>query len=120
MINLSLPYPPTVNHYYRHVGYKTLISEAGREYRKTIAKLVLTADRSKLPLAGDLEMTIEVYPPDKRRRDLDNILKSLFDALEKARVYNNDSQIAKLHVIRCNVVTNGLVQVKIETVKEEA
>lgn len=38
MITLELPWAPTANTYYRRVGNKTLISRAGREYRKQIGK----------------------------------------------------------------------------------
>jgi hypothetical protein len=31
-MKLTLPYPPSVNHYYRRVGPRTLISREGREY----------------------------------------------------------------------------------------
>ena len=47
-----------------------------------------------------LSVLINAYPPDRRKRDLDNILKSLLDALQHARVYPDDSQIDRLTIIR--------------------
>ena len=38
-------------------------------------------------------MSVDAYPPDKRRRDLDNIQKSLWDALQHGGAYRDDSQI---------------------------
>lgn len=58
-----------------------------------------------------LAVTINVYPPDKRKRDLDNILKGLIDALQYARVFQDDSQIDMLTVIRRDVVKNGSVAI---------
>lgn len=35
MLILEIPYPPSVNHYYRRVGNRMLISREWREYRAT-------------------------------------------------------------------------------------
>ena len=40
-----------------------------------------------------LRVQVECFPPDKRRRDLDNLGKSLMDSLQHAKVYADDSQI---------------------------
>ena len=47
-----------------------------------------------------LRVEIEAFPPDKRRRDLDNIFKVLLDSLQHAEVYVDDSQIDYLCVQR--------------------
>ena len=43
-------------------------------------------------------MNIQLFPPDRRRRDIDNVLKPLLDALEHGKAYIDDSQIKKLGV----------------------
>ena len=107
-----LPYPPSLNHYYRRVGPRTLISREGRTYRRKVADIV--ASRCEEPLAGPLELHAEVYPPDRRRRDLDNTLKSLQDALEKGGAYHDDSQIQRLVVEKRQPVKGGAMIVRIE------
>ena len=59
-----------------------------------------------------LIVTIEAYPPDKRKRDLDNILKSLLDALQHAGMYPDDSQIDVLSIAR-KTTFKGIVRVTI-------
>jgi len=72
------------------------------------------------PMAGSLTVWIDVYPPDRRRRDLDNIIKSLLDALEHGDAYHDDSQIDSLFVQRQRVVPKGKVRVILEVPNNEA
>ena len=88
---IELPWPPSVNHYYRRVGHRTLISREGRKYRSEV--IAILRDLHLRPLNGELAMTVDAYPPDKRRRDLDNIQKGLWDALQHGGAYRDDSQI---------------------------
>ncbi len=93
---IELPWPPSVNHYYRRVAHRTLISREGRRYRDEVCAIL--GDLHLRPFDSELAMTVDAHPPDKRRRDLDNILKSLLDALQHAGAYHDDSQIKKLAV----------------------
>lgn len=104
MIELELPWPPSVNHYWRHVRGATLISREGRTYRMLVLAAWLQAGRPRVD--GRLALTILAHAPDRRRRDLDNIAKAPLDALAKAGVYADDSQIDRL------VITRGGVDVE--------
>lgn len=94
----ALPYPPSINHYYRRVGRRTLISREGREYRRAICGLL--AGGGSPPITGRIALAMDAFPPDRRRRDLDNIQKSVLDALEHGGVYENDSHYAELRIMR--------------------
>lgn len=52
------------------------------------------------PLGGRLAVRLDAYPPDRRKRDLDNIGKAFLDALIHGGVYRDDSQIDRLEIIR--------------------
>jgi len=71
---IELPYPPSVNNYYRHFRGMAFISTAGRNFRKAV-EVILTEKNTK-PARGKLFVEIDIYPPDRRRRDIDNILKA--------------------------------------------
>jgi crossover junction endodeoxyribonuclease RusA len=115
---LELPYPPSVNHYYRHVGSRVLISREGRRYRELIVTR-LKAERSAT-FTGPVELEIELYPPDRRRRDLDNALKCLLDAFTHGGLYEDDSLIAKLTVIKREPVPpGGLAFIRIQPWNED-
>lgn len=51
------------------------------------------------PLTGDIEVSITLYFGTKRRVDIDNFNKLSLDALTGI-VYEDDSQIARLHIAR--------------------
>ncbi len=99
MVKIELPWPPSVNHYWRRNGARYFVSSEGKKFRDTVYHLCHKF-RNTFGNKTRLEILIEAYPPDKRRRDLDNILKSLLDSLQFAGVYEDDSQIDRIHIIR--------------------
>jgi len=115
MIELELPFPPSINHYYRRVGPRTLISREGRRFRKKVCATL--AFIGVKPMIGQLHMEIELYPPDRRRRDIDNSQKALLDALQHGGLYADDSQIVKLNTEKRGVVPGGRTIVRLEEVQ---
>jgi Holliday junction resolvase RusA-like endonuclease len=111
-VELDLPYPPTVNHLWKRYRNRTVLSREGREYRRAI-RLAL-ACRSVTPQHGPLAVSIDVNPPDRRRRDLDNLHKALLDALGRGGAYFDDSQIDRLTITRCGIVRGGRVRVRVK------
>lgn len=109
-MEFDLPWPPSVNRYYRHVGPRVLISREGRKYRMMVVSRLGGSPK----LAGKLKLSGDFYPPDARRRDLDNLLKCLFDALVHAGVMEDDSQIKRIEVeMQDPVPTGGLVHIEL-------
>ena len=90
-IQITLPWPPSVNHYYRKVGRRMLISRRGRMYRQAVCAIARQFEIK--PFGCELKITIDAYPPDRRRRDGDNLLKAIFDSLQHGGIYKDDSQI---------------------------
>jgi Holliday junction resolvase RusA-like endonuclease len=111
MLEFRLPYPPSINHYWRRVGPRTLISREGRRFRERV--LAILATRRVEPLVGLLAVEVEIYPPDNRRRDIDNIQKALLDALQHGGAYLDDSQIVRLAIEKRAPVENGTTIVRI-------
>ncbi len=113
-LELTLPYPPTANTYWRHVGAKTLLSAKGRAYKVNVyARLMPLRLR---PITGRLWMEVDVYPPDNRRRDIDNLQKALWDSM-KGLVYLDDSQVDDFRVVRREVVRGGKVVVRVREIE---
>ena len=110
----ELPYPPSVNHYWRRVGARTLISREGRVFRGDVCALLDGNGPRKPPAGGRIALCMDAFPPDRRRRDLDNIQKPVLDALEHAGIYEDDSQIDLLITRRGPQAAGGQVYVRIE------
>lgn len=111
MTEIELPYPPSINNYYATFRGRRILSKAGRIYKKTIKDLCLINKIKKC--SGDIKVKIFAIPPDKRRRDLDNICKALLDALQSAGVYDDDSQIRVLFLRRGFAEPPGKVVVSV-------
>lgn len=118
-IALQLPWPPSVNQYWRNNRGTTILSKRGREYKKDVEGCVLCLPWSQInrcPLKQRLQVHLTAYPPDRRKRDIDNLLKGVLDSLEKAGVYENDEQIDDLHIVRGDVEKYGRILVVIEEI----
>ena len=114
MIEITLPWPPTVNTYWRNFNGRMLISKKGREYRQAVADQVLI-QRGARHYQGKIKMTIEAWRPDERKRDLDNLLKAPLDALTHAGVYLDDHLIVHLSIFWAED-KGGKLKVKIEEI----
>ena len=112
----TLPWPPTVNTYWRHRVIGKLatvyISQEGQAYRKAVNLCLMEHGVKTYALEGDLRVEIEVFAPDRRKRDIDNLLKSLLDSLTHAQVWKDDNQIADLRIYR-NKQIAGIVKVRV-------
>lgn len=107
---IKLAWPPSVNHYWQSHGKIRYIGKSGLAFRAHVKSIVGVTE----PLEGDLSVTIEVMMPDKRKRDLDNLLKAPLDALAHAGVYLDDSQIQDLRIVKMGVVKPGSLNIHIK------
>jgi crossover junction endodeoxyribonuclease RusA len=110
MLELELPYPPSVNHYWRMWRGRMVISREGRTFRESVCALLADGGGPrKPPSGGRIALCMDAFPPDRRRRDLDNIQKPMLDALEHAGVYDDDGLIDLLVTRRREPCPGGRV-----------
>jgi crossover junction endodeoxyribonuclease RusA len=94
VITLSLPYPPTTNNLYanwakgrhRTPKYEAWLKEAGWS---------LAAQHPGC-IDGGYHLFITAERPDRRARDIDNLIKPVSDLLKKQGVITDDSQAASV------------------------
>ena len=99
-ITLTLPWPPSVNYYWRHVPFgskiRTILTREARKY-KTDVEAIVMAKNAAAGLSNPLAVDLVLFPPDNKKRDIDNYSKGLFDALTEAGVWKDDSLVKELH-----------------------
>jgi crossover junction endodeoxyribonuclease RusA len=102
-MKLVLPFPPSVNTYWRAPNKgplkgRHLISEKGRAYQSAACAAIIEQLRC-LPKPSSHQLRWRSsLPPDARRRDIDNYNKALFDALTHAGIWEDDSQVQRMLV----------------------
>jgi crossover junction endodeoxyribonuclease RusA len=114
-LTLQLPWPPSVNNYYGRGNGRVYLKPHVRAFRDEVAWACNGLERFGKRY---VHLTIETHQKDNRTRDKDNILKGLFDALQYARVIDNDKQI-KGHIVvpgENDPDKRGFVRVTVEDV----
>ncbi|MEE4108457.1 MAG: RusA family crossover junction endodeoxyribonuclease [Halieaceae bacterium] len=120
-LTLTLPWPPSTNRYWRHVGTRTLLSRDGRAYKARVSGEAAWQLGVPVPkLAGPVAVRVDLYPPDRRRRDIDNHAgKALLDAIAEAGVLDDDSQIRDLHAVMHSPVKGGSCRVSLAVMESD-
>lgn len=109
MLTLTLPYPPSVNHYLAHTRNGVYRTAEAKSYREIVAWIL--HDMEIEPLEGLLAVEIYAYRP-RKAGDIDGILKVSLDAMSKL-AYVDDKQIVELHVHRRDDKNNPRLEVTI-------
>ena len=88
-VQLHLPYPPSANRLWVRAKKGMRKSD---EYERWLhqAGLHIMTQRPK-KIDGPYKLMIHATRPDKRARDIDNLIKSVGDVLQIMRVVKNDS-----------------------------
>lgn len=112
----ELPFPPSVNACWRVFRNRSILSKRGREYRNEVIDRMKCIGLDRELLSARLRVRLELYPPDLRRRDIDNYCKATFDALSHAEFWIDDEQIDELTIKRMSKVQDGIVIVRVDLI----
>ena len=108
-----LPFPPSMNTYWRNFRGRTVLSKNGRQFKADVQDYVI---EQNIPKFGDkkLKITMILRPRDKRKIDIDNRIKAVLDSLQDAGVFDDDFQVDHIEMIRGEQIKGGLIRVLIE------
>lgn len=109
-MKITLPFPPSVNNAFpTSRSGKRFPSPRYKAFKENAAIWLLT--QRKRVLQGDLKVEMKLFRPQKRG-DIDNYSKCIFDVL-KGVCFEDDSQIAELHISRFDDKDNPRVELEI-------
>jgi len=114
VFEITLPWPPSLNTYWRQFNGRAILSEKGRLYRKAVMQQCLLHRIDTIK--GPIKVEIIAYRPDNRKRDLDNLLKAVLDGMAKGMIYEDDAQIKDLSIKWADTI-GGMLKVKIEVIQ---
>ena len=114
MIALELPYPPSLWALYRGWGkgrnkterYKAWLRSAGNE-------ILATPQEQRQPVKGKFVLYVAAGRPDKRPRDLDNLLKATCDLLAAHGLIDNDRFAESITVAWAPAVAKRRIEVHV-------
>ena len=111
-MTFNLPFPPTVNHMFVNAGKRRFRGKAYVAFCGLVANIV---EREKIPAMGPQRLAIAIWlhAPNRRKVDVDNRVKPVLDALQRAGVYDDDEQVDELHVYRGDIAKLGYCTVNI-------
>lgn len=121
---IKIAWPPSVNHVWRKTpAGRIYLTREARMFRADVMSRVAVARchgvLPKTALAGNLAVAMELYPPDRRRRDVDNYSKAVLDAMTHARLWRDDSQVKQQTVAVCAPKPGGQVVLTISALEDE-
>lgn len=95
-MRLTIPYPPTTNTLFTNMrGGKTRIkTDRYRTWLRAAGNEILAQKREQI--SGSVSFTLTAAKPDKRKRDLDNLLKAPLDLIVQMGLIEDDSEVVKI------------------------
>jgi crossover junction endodeoxyribonuclease RusA len=107
----TMTMPPSVNSAYRAFKGRVIMSKPARLwYQDAIINLI--NQKTHATITHDVFLSIKLSPKTKAKQDIDNRNKCIFDALTKASIIQDDSQVKKL-LIEFDHTQKNLVVVEI-------
>lgn len=98
LLTLALPFPVSVNAAYRNVLHVGRVKTTAYKNWLAAAQAAVLQDKVKGRIEGLYTMEIEVDRPDRRRRDLSNLIKTIEDFCVSMGFVEDDSLCERLQI----------------------
>lgn len=107
-VEITLPWPPSANRYWRIFRGRAVKSADATAYKKAVAEVC----DGMTECFGDVIIRLDFFRP-RKSGDLDNRIKILLDAMQ-GTAYKDDKQIVEIHARRFDDKANPRVEVRIQ------
>jgi len=99
LLKFTLHAPPSTNHLYVRKGRGTFISPRYRQWRKEAVLIIEEAHRTRQFYAQP-PYAVQITAHVSRRRDIDNLIKPILDALEDSKLIEDDRHVDEIRIVR--------------------
>jgi crossover junction endodeoxyribonuclease RusA len=103
MIELTLPYPPSANRLWTRTRRGMRKTDTYTQWLDDAGKLARPQLRAQV-IVGPYKIAIAAVRPDKRRRDLDNLIKPIGDLMQHIGAIGDD---CNCEMVTARWVTTG-------------
>lgn len=115
-LTLTIPgNPPTLNHVYRNVSVNRRVTTGeGKAWQRMVQQLAVVAmkqQRWEISQGVKIVAEVRIYWPTKRKRDVENVGKLLWDSLE-GFVFDNDQWLLPRYMDFQHDKANPRVEIK--------
>jgi crossover junction endodeoxyribonuclease RusA len=108
LLEFYLPFPPTINNYYVKTQRGVFISSKGKKFRQDCINELYEQIGDRQASGDHLLVEVILFPPDLRKRDLDNYMKPLLDAITHSKlIWDDDVLIDQLFIYRGKTQNKG-------------
>lgn len=117
---IELPFlAPSINQCY-YTDKNSFTRHKSKGYRDFLSRCKYFIIMPEKQFNEEIGVEINLWVPDKRRRDIDNQIKPILDMLVFFNIIKDDSLIQKLHVEKYYRKDNPETVIQIKSVKNES
>lgn len=102
---IHMPFPPSVNNYYTVANGRKILSRKGRLYHQICG----FSTKKPKTINFNVSVVFDILMPDRRKRDVDNLVKPMLDVLVRNGYIFDDSLVKRLIVTENGVKRGGEV-----------
>ena len=103
--------PISTNNLYRHIGNRVYMTQKGKDLKEQYAWEIYSQEKETFD--GLVEVEITYYFGNRRKNDIDNFSKVILDSITDAGIWEDDSQIAKMTIIKKYDKENPRIEIQI-------